>query len=126
SLRHFEAARLVLDRAGERPPLVAEELGLDQVLGEERAAHGDERLMAPSARMVQQVRDDFLAGPALAGDDDAAVAAADDLHEVEDGAHPRAVADDHVVGRKRRRGLHTSTSSSKSLIASRSAISTPM
>ena len=50
-----------------------------------------------AARVVQQVGDDFLAGAALAGDDHAAVAAAHHLHEVEDGAHARAVADDDVV-----------------------------
>jgi hypothetical protein len=77
---------------------VAEELGLDQVLGEQRAADGHERLMAPAARVVQQVGDHFLAGPALAGEDHVAVAAAHHLDEVEDGAHPRAVADDDVVG----------------------------
>ena len=97
ALRHLEAARLVLDRAGEGAALVPEQLGLDQVLGKQRAADRDERLVAAAARMVQQVGDDFLARPALAGDDHAAVAAAHHLDEVEDRAHARAVADDDVV-----------------------------
>ena len=50
--------------------------------------------------VMQQVGDHFLAGAALAGDDHAAVAAADDLGEVEDGPHSRAAADHDVVERK--------------------------
>src|SRR3954466_14966776 len=126
ALGHFEAAWLVFNRAGERAALVAEELGLDQIFREQRAAHGDEGLVPAAARVMQQVGDYFLAGAALAGDDHAAVALADDLDEIEDRAHPRAVANDDIVWRKRAWRLHTTTSSSNSLISSRSAISTPM
>ena len=56
-----------------------------------------ERLMPPRTLVVQHVGNDFLAGAALAGDDDAAVASAHDFHEIEDRPHPRAVTDDHLI-----------------------------
>ena len=49
---HLEAARAVLDGAGEGAALVAEELGLDERLGEDGAADGDERLVPPVAGLV--------------------------------------------------------------------------
>src|SRR5690606_4940610 len=54
--------------AGERALLVAEQLGLDQVLGQRRAVDRDERLVRDGRQRVQVARDQLLAGPALAED----------------------------------------------------------
>jgi hypothetical protein len=43
ALGQLESTRPRANRAGERPALVAEELRLDEGLGEERAAYRDER-----------------------------------------------------------------------------------
>ena len=43
AMRQLELARLARDRAGERALLVAEELGLEQRLGNRGAVDGDER-----------------------------------------------------------------------------------
>ena len=57
------------------PLHVTEELCLEQRLGERRAIDGDERRTAAGAAGVDQARDDFLARPALAGDQNLRVAA---------------------------------------------------
>ena len=64
----LEAAGPILDRAGERAALVAEQLRLDQRFRKQRAADGDEWMVLAAARLVDQRRGDFLAGAALAGD----------------------------------------------------------
>ena len=106
TLCQLEPARLVLDGTGECAAFVAEELRLDQAFGKERAAHGNKWLVAARTLMVQEIGDDFLAGAAFPGDDDAAVAAAHDLDEIEDRAHPRALPDDDLVDRKMDWGSH--------------------
>src|SRR4029079_1757397 len=126
----------VLDRAGERTALVAKELSLDQRLREQCTAHGNEGLGPARTLVMEHVGHDFLAGAALAGDDDAAVASAYHLDEVEDRPHARAVADDDLIDGKLCRCSHdrftlsgmayTTCNCSNSLISSRSAISTPM
>ena len=52
-----------LDRAGERALLVAEQLALEQVLGDRRAIDGDELALA-AARFVNRAGEQFLAGAA--------------------------------------------------------------
>src|SRR5581483_5109004 len=119
----------VLDRARESAPLVAEQLRLDQRLGEERAAHRDERPMLPGARLVNEGRGDLLAGSALAGDEDCALTVPDHAQKLEHGAHPRAPADDHGFARHTSGWEHGAPqirrSDSNSGISSRRAISTP-
>ena len=56
-------------RAGERALLVAEELRLDQRVGQRRAAHLDERLLRAQRVVVDGVRDQLLAGARLAADE---------------------------------------------------------
>ena len=51
---------------GERPLLVAEELGLEQRLGNRRAVDRDEGPVGPRAQRVQRAREELLAGAALA------------------------------------------------------------
>src|SRR5262249_14745998 len=123
-----EAAGAILDRAGERPALVAEELRFDQRFREERAADGDERPMLASAGLMNERRRHFLARAALAGDQHRAVAVLDHAQELEDRAHAGALADNHRVHGERSVGhgtSYTSRSVSNSGISSRSAVSTP-
>ena len=47
---------------------MAEDLALDQGLGNRGAVDGDERLAPPRAQLVQGARHQLLARPALAGD----------------------------------------------------------
>src|SRR6516162_70896 len=54
ALRHLEAAGVVFDRAGEGAVVVAEQLRLDQALGQDRAAHRDERTAAAPAGVMNE------------------------------------------------------------------------
>ena len=56
--------------AGERALLVAEQIGLDERLGDGGRVDGDEGPVTPRALMVDGPRDQLLAGSALAGDQD--------------------------------------------------------
>ena len=59
-------AGLARHRAGEGALLVAEQFGLEQVVGNRRAVDGDERPVGPLAERVKRAREQFLAGAALA------------------------------------------------------------
>src|SRR5204863_4162076 len=63
-------ARLLAIRAGKGPALVTEQLGLEQGLREGRAVDREERPVSTLAGMVDRESDQFLAGPALPGDQD--------------------------------------------------------
>jgi hypothetical protein len=54
------------DRAGERAALVAEQLRLEQLVGERRAVDGNERAQAAARRVVNESRHDFLPGTRFA------------------------------------------------------------
>ena len=60
---------LLLLGAGERALFVAEELRLDQALGQRRAADFDERLLGPQRVVVNRVRDELFAGARFAADE---------------------------------------------------------
>ena len=92
-LGQLEAAGAALDGAGEGAFLVAEELALDQRLGNGRAVDGDKGLAAAGAEVVQGAGDEFLAGAALAGDEHRNVAGGDTLDQREDLLHLRRRAD---------------------------------
>ena len=71
---------------GERPLLVAEELALEELLGDGGAVDGDERRRRARAVLVDGAGDELLAGAALAGDEDGHVLrgdAADGLVDLE-------------------------------------------
>ena len=88
------------DGAGERAFLVAEELALEQRLGQRGAVDGDKR--APRARtiLVDRAGDDFLSGAGFAKHENRAVGWRDFADALVDGAHRRTLAD-HVVGLER-------------------------
>jgi hypothetical protein len=69
----LELATLPRDGTREGTLLVAEELRLDQLLGDRRTVHVDERLVGPAAACVDLARHQLLARPVLARDEYPAV-----------------------------------------------------
>src|SRR6202011_3641220 len=65
----LELADALAVRAGEGAFLVAEQLALQQVLGDGGAVDREEGLLRAPAVLVQGPRDQFLAGTAFAGDE---------------------------------------------------------
>ena len=100
AMRHLEAARAILDRAGERSALVAEELRLDERLGQDRAADRHERPAPARAVVMDQAGDDFLACAGLADDEHVALAVGNHAQEIEDRAHSPAAPDHDGVRAK--------------------------
>src|SRR6185436_18986181 len=78
----------------ERAAHVAEELALEESLGDRGAAHRDERPRAARALPVQRARDELLPGAALAADEHGRVRDRDAREEVVHLAHRRARADE--------------------------------
>ena len=66
AMRQLELAGLARRRAGERALFVAEQLRLEQVLGDRRAVDRDKRSVGARAQRVQRSRKQLLAGAALA------------------------------------------------------------
>ena len=76
---------------------MAEELALEQILGDRRAVHLDEGRFAPRAVVVDRARDELLARPRLPGDEHRDAPVRDDARgAVERGAQRRTVAQDLV------------------------------
>ena len=96
SFRGLKSARLGPDGAGERPPLVAEQLGLEQRLGKRAAIHRHERRVRPEARRVDRLREHLLPGPALPKQQHVGVGRRDPLREAPRLGHRGAGADDRV------------------------------
>ena len=88
---------LVVVGAGERAADVAEQLRLEQRLGDRRAVDLDERHVALRAAVVNGARDELLAGAGLAGDEHRALGIGDALGPADDLLHRPAAADDAVV-----------------------------
>ena len=86
--------------AGEGALLVAEQLRLDQILGDRRAVDLDERALGARTPVVQGVGDELLAGAVLALDEHVGVARRHGVHQLEQLAHHLALADHraHAVG----------------------------
>ena len=89
----LEAADARARGAGEGALLVAEELALEQVLGDRGAVDDDEGLVARGAEIVDRARDELLAGAALAGDQHGRARRRDALDGAEHAAHHLALAD---------------------------------
>src|SRR6185295_8223396 len=84
----------VLRGAGERALHVAEELALDELVGDRGPVHLDERTVGARRRAMERARDELLAHAALAEDEDARVrgAGAGDLRA--EAAHRGAPSDE--------------------------------
>src|SRR5439155_14392467 len=85
------------DRAGERPLGVAEQLALEQVLGDGPTVDRHELAVLARAAPVDLAGDQLLAGSGLAGDQDADVGARHLVDLAEDVPHRVAGADDVAV-----------------------------
>src|SRR3989475_895322 len=94
----LEQAHLVGGGAGEGALRVAEQLRLDQVLGQRRAVDLDPRPFAPVAPLVQRVGDQLLARPALAHDEDVGIGLGHRRHRLEHALERGRGADDLGVG----------------------------
>ncbi len=86
-VRLFEASLARTDCASERPADMAEELRLQQGLGDRAAVQRDEPMRSPSAVVVNRPRDDLLAGPGLSGDENRAVRAGHGLEQMKQLLH---------------------------------------
>ena len=84
--------------AGERTPLVPEELALEQGLGERRAAHGDERMIATRRQTVDRSSDQLLPGAGLARDEHVHVGPRGERDETAHLGDGCALADDRATG----------------------------
>src|SRR5690606_14975540 len=83
AIGELEPPVLARHRAGEAALLVAEQLALEQRLGERGAVQLDERTGDARRALVERVRDELLAGPALAGDQDRRTARRDLVDDLE-------------------------------------------
>ena len=95
---HLELARLVAIGAGEAALDVAEQLRLEQRLGQAGAVDGDEVVVLARAVGVHRPRDEFLADAALAGDEHLGVGLGDALDFL-------AQIDQERAGTNQKRGL---------------------
>ena len=90
----FELADALHRRAGEGAALVAEEFAFEQLLGDGRAVHGQERLRAAVAVMINRARHQFLARAAFAGDERGGVRDGELADQLEHLLHRLAATDD--------------------------------
>src|SRR6185312_4974580 len=97
-LRHFveeqraavgalEEAAMLAVRAGEAPLLVAEQLAFDELRRDRAAVDRQEGLQPPAADFMDRLRDDFLAGAALARDEHGRTGGGDALELVVQALH---------------------------------------
>jgi len=77
---------------------MAEQLALDQGLGQGGAVQADEGLVAPGRALVQRLRHQLLADPGLAGDQHRQVAGADQVELLEHAPEHRALAQQRPAG----------------------------
>ena len=95
----LEQADVRAGRAGEGALDVAEQLGLEQLLGNRAAVDGDERRLGARAGAVDGARQHFLAGAALAADQHAGVGGGDHAGFVHQLGHAAAAEDDAARAR---------------------------
>ena len=79
------------------PFLVAEQLRVDQLVGDRAAIDADERPLGTRRAVVDCAGDQLLARARLAEDEHGHVGAGDQLDALHDGLQPRLGADDHVA-----------------------------
>src|SRR5262249_60569137 len=87
AVRGLEAPLAPRVGAGEGALLVAEELALDELAVDRRAVHRDEGPPAAGAALVQRLRDELLAGAALAAHEHREVGLGNLLERCEDALH---------------------------------------
>ncbi len=92
--------------AGEGAAGVAEQLSLDEVVGERRAVHGDEPAVSPRAQPMERARDKLLAGATLTFDEHGKRRHGRSGHGLTERDNRRAATED--FGRQRRARAHRS------------------
>ncbi len=92
----LEPADLPPFGAGERPPLVAEELALEQCVVKHRTVQRDERLVPAAARGMKGLGNQLLACSGLTQDEHGGSERPDLLDQVEDLPHLRTLGDHRV------------------------------
>ena len=92
-----------LNRAREAPLRVAEDLALEQLVGNGGRVDCDERPGRPRAARMDRSRDELLANARLAGDEDGGGGACDEVDLGLQHAHGRPISDEGHVGRARSR-----------------------
>jgi hypothetical protein len=93
AVRVLEPAGLLAHGAGECALLVAEELGLEQRLGQRAAVDLDPRAAGALRERVQRAREQVLARPALAAEQHGAVGGGHLAHQLQRRPRRRGVAD---------------------------------
>jgi hypothetical protein len=72
-VRRLDLSNRLAVRSGERPPLMSEQLALEQRLGDGAAIHGDEGMPRAPAGLVNGPRHDLLSGTGFAYDEHAEI-----------------------------------------------------
>src|SRR6185295_19640284 len=98
AIGELEAALAPIGGAGERALFVAEDLALEQRLGNRGAVDRDERKAGARAELMDGLRDQFLAGARLTRDEHRCAGRRRLLDDLVDLPHLRAVADDRAEG----------------------------
>ena len=94
--RLLDAAHALHERARERAALVAEELRLDDLARDRAAVQRHERPRAPRRVVVERVRDELLARPGLADEEDGRLRRGDDAELLEEALHGLADPEDRL------------------------------
>src|SRR5581483_9690578 len=89
----LEAADSQIHGARECPLDVPEQLGLEQIVGERAAIHGDKRVIAPGTRRMKRARGDFLSRSGLAPDQNRASPGPDQPDGLYYSGHRQALTD---------------------------------
>src|SRR5262249_35761723 len=97
----LEAAHPALERAGEGALLVAEDLALEERLGDRRAVDGHEGPRAPRRALVDGPRGELLAGAALAQEEHGSRRWRGEVDEAIDLLHGLALADEPAMSPQR-------------------------
>src|SRR3989441_475256 len=97
-VRLLEQASLVAGGARKGTAGVAEQRGLDEILGQRSAVDLHPRPAAPPAPLVERVGDELLAGPALADDQHVGVGVRDRRDRFQDALDPGRLPEDLAVG----------------------------
>src|SRR3970040_1846283 len=96
AVRELDLAEAARQGPRERPFLVSEQLALDERVRDGGAIDGDERTLPTGAVEMEGPGDEFLAGSALAGDEDGRTGVGDLLDLGVDFPHGRALSDEVV------------------------------
>src|SRR5437870_2643428 len=94
TVSQLEPSDPLRDRAGERPPLVPEQLALEQARRDGGTVHLDEGPVAAPARIADGAGNQFLSRAGLAQEENSRVGRRDDLDLVEDVSERHTIADD--------------------------------